>query len=70
MTEGVTVTHAVAGRHVVAQCGACPNRAVLQTTTLAVPLATVAPRAGANLNGTDCAHLPRQQPGGAKGRTR
>ena len=52
---GITLAELVtSGRHVVVQCSACPHRAVLKPTALGVRLATVVPRAGANLICSAC----------------
>jgi hypothetical protein len=52
---GITLSElAKSGRHVVVQCGACPHRAVMRPTALGVPLATMVPRAGANLICSAC----------------
>ena len=55
MSDAITLAQlATAGRHVVVQCGDCPHRNVLKPTALGVPLATVVPRAGANLICSAC----------------
>ena len=66
---------ATAGRHVVVQCGDCPHCAVLEPSALGVPLATVVPRAGANLICSVCGskHVltyPESNRDARKGRTR
>ena len=73
---GITLAQLVsAGRHVVVQCGACPHRAVVKPTALGVPLATMVPRAGANLICSACGSksvltYPESNRDARKGRTR
>ena len=66
---------ATSGRHVVVQCGDCPHRAVMKPAALGVPLATVVPRAGANLICSACGSkqvltYPESNRDARKGRTR
>ena len=76
MGEPITLAQlAAGGRHVVVQCSACPHRAVLKPTALGVSLATLVPRAGANLICSACGPksvltYPESNRDARKGRTR
>jgi hypothetical protein len=71
--DGITLSDlARSGRHVVVQCGACPNRRLHKPTELGVPLTTAVAVAGALLKCSECGsrHVPESNRDVRKGRMR
>ena len=70
---GITLAElAKSGRHVIVQCGACPNRRLMKPTELGVPLTTAVAIAGPLLKCSKCGSkrvltYPESNPGCAQG---